>query len=69
MWHVVTTRSVKPRREEYIYRMGHLGLSTWHIFCVCQVAKKQHSERFVNFSERRLGEVRLKGVAPAQRAI
>jgi hypothetical protein len=49
--------------------MGHLGLSTWHIFCVCQVAKKQHSERFVNFSERRLGEVRLKGVAPAQRAI
>ena len=32
-------------------------MSTWHIFCVCQVANVVVSERLVNFLERRLGEV------------
>ena len=34
-------------------------MSTWHIFCVCQVDKVAVLERFVNFLELRKAEVEL----------
>jgi hypothetical protein len=55
----VTIESVGGKGAQHIYRMGHLWLSTWHIFGVCQVAKKQSAARSsANFSERRKAEVR-----------
>jgi hypothetical protein len=31
--------------RQHIYRMGHLWLSTWHIFCMCQVDNVPRSQR------------------------
>jgi hypothetical protein len=47
----------------YIYRMGHLSLSTWHIFGVCQVDNQSVVRGSANFSERRACELRL-GTGP-----